>query len=105
MRDHAEVILVSIAYRLGGLGFIHLSHLPGGEDYPDAQNLGLLDQMMGLRWVHENIAAFGGDPANVTIFGESAGGISVSLHMLIPESRGYIRRAIAPATKDESKAS
>ncbi len=95
VKDNREVILVSIAYRLGGLGFLHLSHLPDGADYPDAQNLGILDQVMALRWVHENIAAFGGDPEKVTIFGESAGGCSVSLHMLIPESRSYIRRVIA----------
>ena len=95
VRDNGEVIFVSIAYRLGGLGFLHLSHLPDGKDYPDAQNLGLLDQMMALKWVHENITAFGGDPDNVTIFGESAGGGSVTLLPLIPEARGYIRRVIA----------
>ena len=95
VRDNGDVILVSISYRLGGLGFIHLSHLPDGKDYPDAQNLGMMDQVMALKWVHENIAAFGGDPDNITIFGESAGGCSVSLHMLIPESRSYIRRVIA----------
>lgn len=93
--DNGEVILVSIAYRLGGLGFLHLSHLPDGAEYPDAQNLGLLDQVLALKWVHENIAAFGGDPENVTIFGESAGGCSVTLLPLIPEARGYIRRVIA----------
>ena len=95
VRDNGEVILVSIAYRVGGLGFIHLSHLSGGEEYPDAQNLGILDQMMALKWVHENIAAFGGDPDNVTIFGESAGGCSVTLLPLIPEARGYFHRVIA----------
>ena len=95
IRDNGDVILVSITYRLGGLGFIHLSHLPDGKDYPDSQNLGILDQMMGLKWVHENIAAFGGDPDNVTVFGESAGGISATLHSLIPESRRYIRRVIS----------
>ena len=95
VRDNGEVILVSIAYRVGGLGFLHLSHLPDGADYPDSQNLGILDQMMALKWVHENIAAFGGDPDNVTIFGESAGGCSVTLLPLIPEARGYFHRVIA----------
>lgn len=95
VRDNGDVILVTTAYRLGGLGFLHLKHLPDGKDYPDAQNLGLLDQMMALKWVHENIAAFGGDPDNVTIFGESAGGGSVTLLPLIPEARGYFRRVIA----------
>ena len=94
VRDNGDVILITIAYRLGGLGFIHLSHLPDGKDYPDAQNLGMLDQMMALKWVHENIAAFGGDPDNVTLFGESAGGASVTLLPLIPEARGYLRRVI-----------
>ena len=46
---------VTIAYRLGPFGFLHLSHLPDVKDYPDAQNLGLLDQLMALKWVHENI--------------------------------------------------
>ena len=95
VRDNSEVIFVSIAYRLGGLGFIHLSHLPDGKDYPDAQNLGLLDQTMALKWVHENIAAFGGDPENVTIFGESAGCGSVTMLPLIPEARCYFRHVIA----------
>ena len=95
VKDNGDVILVSIAYRLGGLGFIHLKHLPDGGDYPDAQNLGILDQVMALKWVHENIAAFGGDPDNVTIFGESAGGGSVTLLPLIPEARGYFHRVIA----------
>ena len=93
--DNGDVIFVSIAYRLGGLGFIHLSHLADGADYPDAQNLGLLDQAMALQWVHANIAGFGGDPDNVTIFGESAGGCSVTLLPLMAEARGCIRRVIA----------
>ena len=95
VRDNGEVILVTIAYRLGGLGFLHLSHLPDGAEYPDSQNLGIMDQMMALKWVHENIEGFGGDPENVTIFGESAGGGSVTVLPLIPEARGYFRRVIA----------
>ena len=70
--ENPDVIVVTVAYRLAAYGFMRLSHLPDGADYPDAQNLGIMDQMMGLKWVHENIAAFGGDPDNVTIFGESA---------------------------------
>ena len=83
VKENPDVILVSVEYRLGVFGFFHLSHLPDGGDYPDAQNLGLLDQVMALKWVHENIAAFGGDPDNVTIFGESAGGASVTSLPLI----------------------
>jgi len=95
IQENPEVILVSIEYRLGIFGFFHLSHLPDGADYPDAQNLGLMDQMMALKWVHENIAGFGGDPDNVTIFGESAGGGSVSLLPLIEGSHNYFQRVIA----------
>ena len=95
VKENPEVIVVSVAYRLGVLGFFHLSHLPDGKDYPDAQNLGLMDQMMALKWVHENIAFFGGDPDNVTIWGESAGGASVSLLPLIEGSHQYFKRVIA----------
>ena len=95
LTDNPDVILVTVAYRVGALGFCHLSHLPGGEQYPDAQNNGILDQIMALKWVHENIAAFGGDPDNVTIFGQSAGGGSVSTLSVIPEARQYFQRVIA----------
>ena len=95
IHENPDVILVTLEYRLNVFGFFHLSHLPDGGDYPDAQNLGLLDQVMALKWVHENIAAFGGDPDNVTIFGESAGGASVTLLPLIDGSQKYFRRVIA----------
>ena len=94
VQENPDVILVSVEYRLNVFGFFHLSHLPDGGDYPDAQNLGLLDQVMALKWVHENIAAFGGDPDNVTIFGESAGGASVTLLPLIDGAQKYFRRVI-----------
>lgn len=93
--EHPEVIVVTIAYRLGVMGFLHLSHLPDGREYPDAQNLGLLDQVKALKWVHENIEAFGGDPDNVTIWGESAGAGSCTLLPLIPGSQQYFHRLIA----------
>ena len=95
VQENQDVILVSIEYRMNVFGFLHLSHLPDGGDYPDAANLGLMDQMQALKWVHENIAAFGGDPDNVTIFGQSAGGGSVSLLPLVEGSHKYIRRVIA----------
>jgi para-nitrobenzyl esterase len=94
LRENPDVIVVTVAYRLAAYGFMHLSHLPDGKDYPDAQNLGIMDQMMGLKWVHENIAGFGGDPDNVTIFGESAGGSSCALLSLIEEAHKYFKRAI-----------
>ena len=95
VRENQDVIAVSIAYRVGFFGFLHLSHLPDGKDYPDAQNLGIMDQMMALKWIHENIAAFGGDPDNVTIFGESAGGGSVTTLPLVEGSHKYFHRVIA----------
>ena len=95
VKENPDVIFVSIEYRLGVFGFLHLSHLPDGKDYPDAQNLGLMDQMMALKWIHENIAGFGGDPDNVTIWGESAGADSVTTLPLIEGSHKYFRRVIA----------
>jgi len=95
VKENPDVIVVSIEYRVGVFGFFHLSHLPDGADYPDAQNLGLMDQMMALKWIHENIAGFGGDPDNVTIFGESAGGGSVTLLPLVEGSHEYFQRVIA----------
>ncbi len=90
-----DLVLVTVGYRTGLMGFVDFSSVPGGEDYPDAPNLGLLDQIEALRWVRRNIAAFGGNPDNVTIFGESAGGGSVSLLPIIPQARGLFRRVIA----------
>ena len=95
MKENPDVIVVTIAYRLGVMGFLHLSHLSDGKDYQDSQNLGLLDQKMALKWVHENIAGFGGDPDNVTIFGESAGAASCTLQPLVPGSQKYFKRLIA----------
>ena len=94
-QENPDVIFCSIEYRLGVFGYLHLSHLPDGGDYPDAQNLGPMDQMMALKWIHENISGFGGDPDNVTVFGESAGAGSVSTLLLIEGSQKYIKRIIA----------
>ena len=95
VKENPDVIFVSITYRLGFLGFLHLSHLPDGKDYPDAPNLAIMDQMMALKWIHENIASFGGDPDNVTLFGESAGGESVTTLPLVKGSHKYFKRVIA----------
>lgn len=92
---HPEVVLVTIAYRIGLFGFLDLSYLKGGEAYEDAPNLGILDQIEALRWVQRNGKAFGGDVNNVTIFGESAGGGSVSLLPIIKEAKGLFHRVIA----------
>ncbi len=87
------VVLVTLNYRLGALGFLEL----GGLDpsYSGSGNVGLLDQVAALEWVRANIASFGGDPQDVTIFGESAGGMSVSLLMAMPRARGLFHRVVA----------
>ena len=95
VKVHPEVVLVSVNYRLGLLGFLDLSSLPDGKDYARSANLGILDQVEALRWVKRNIAAFGGDPDNVTILGHSAGAGSVSLLASIDEAQGLFRRVIA----------
>ena len=95
VKENPDVIFVTLAYRVSFFGFLHLSHLPDGKDYQDAANLGLMDQLMALKWVHENIAGFGGDPDNVTIWGESAGGGSCSLLPLVKGSHKYFKRVIA----------
>ena len=92
---HPEIVLVTIAYRIGLLGFMDFSEVPGGEAYAESGNLGLLDQVCALRWIHENIPAFGGDPENVTVSGESAGGGSVTLLPLISSARGLFSRVIS----------
>ena len=89
------VILVSIAYRVGKLGFLALPELSGENPEGVSGNYGILDQIAALKWVQDNIAAFGGDPAKVTIFGESAGGISVSMLCASPLAKGLFRGAIS----------
>lgn len=88
------VVLVSVAYRLGELGFMAHPELTA-EQHGHSGNYGLLDQIAGLQWVKRNIAAFGGDPSRVTIFGESAGGISVSMLSASPLAKGLFRGAIS----------
>ena len=95
IEKYPDVILVTVEYRLGILGFIDFSSVPGGDEYSTSGNLGLLDQVCALQWIKKNISAFGGDPDNITIFGESAGAGSVSLIPLINEADGLYRRVIA----------
>jgi para-nitrobenzyl esterase len=89
-----DVVYVSFNYRVGVLGFSDLSAYSTSER-PIESNLGLRDQVAALQWVRDNVAAFGGDPSNVTIFGESAGGTSVTTLMAMPAARGLFHRAIA----------
>lgn len=86
------VIVVNVAYRLGALGF--LAHPALLDSSGAAGNYGIMDQQAGLRWVRDNIGVFAGDPNNVTIFGESAGGMSVMTHLASPLSRGLFAKAI-----------
>ncbi len=88
LASKGDVVVVTINYRLGALGFLHLDAFPGSG------NCGVLDQVAALEWVRDNIAAFGGDPANVTIFGESAGGMSVGTLLGTPAARGLFHHAV-----------
>lgn len=90
---HGDVVVVTINYRLGLLGFAHLDEATGGR-IPASGNEGLLDQAKALAWVRENIARFGGDPANVTVFGESAGGMSTGTLLALPTAKGLFHKAI-----------
>ncbi|MHC4426523.1 MAG: carboxylesterase/lipase family protein [Planctomycetota bacterium] len=89
------VVLVSINYRLGPLGFFAHPLLSQESEHGVSGNYGILDQICALKWVQNNIAAFGGDPDNVTIFGESAGGAAVYILCASPLTRGLFHRAIA----------
>ena len=90
---HGDVVVVTINYRLGIFGFANLKEVTGGK-IPATGNEGLLDQAKALSWVQDNIDLFGGDPNNVTIFGESAGGMSTGGLLALPEARGLFHKAI-----------
>ena len=88
------VILVAFNYRLGRLGFFAFPALSGEHPDEPKGNYAYMDQVAALKWVQQNIAAFGGDPNNVTIFGESAGGVSVHTLLTLPLARGLFQKAI-----------
>ena len=90
--NNSDIVVVSINYRLGALGFADLTHL--GDEFATSNINGTLDQIAALQWVQNNIAAFGGDPNRVTIAGESAGGFSVATLMACPGAGGLFHRAI-----------
>lgn len=92
--ERGDVVLVTIQYRLGALGWLDLESM-GGAAYRQSRNVGLLDQRLALAWVRDNIARFGGDSGNVTIFGESAGGSSVTTLLLMPVAQGLFHKVIA----------
>lgn len=89
------IIYVSVEYRLGALGFMSHPELSKESSLGISGNYGILDQIAALRWIHDNIGAFGGDPDKVTIAGESAGGISVSILCASPLAKGLFRGAIS----------
>ena len=88
-----DVVVVNVNHRLNIFGFLHLADI-GGAEWAHSGNAGMLDIVAALRWVRDNIAAFGGDPGNVTIFGESGGGGKVSVLLAMPEARGLFHRAV-----------
>jgi para-nitrobenzyl esterase len=90
---NGDEVVVTINYRLGALGFLYLADL-GGKEKELSSNCGLLDQVAALQWVRANIAAFGGDPDNVTIFGESAGAMSIGTLLAMPVAKGLFQKAI-----------
>jgi para-nitrobenzyl esterase len=91
---HKQVLVVTIAYRLGPLGFLALPELTRESAHQSSGNYGLMDQIAALEWIQRNIAAFGGDPKRVTIAGQSSGAISVSVLMASPRAAGLFQRAI-----------
>ncbi len=94
-----DVVLVTVNHRLTVFGYLYLAGI-GGEKYANSSNLGNLDIIASLEWVRDNIAAFGGDPGNVTIFGQSGGGGKVSSLMAMPAAKGLFHRAIVESGAD-----
>jgi para-nitrobenzyl esterase len=88
-----DVVVVTVNHRLNAFGYLYLADL-GGAKYAHASNVGMLDIVAALRWVHDNISNFGGDPANVTIFGQSGGGAKVSTLLAMPGAKGLFHRAV-----------
>lgn len=88
------VVVVTVNHRISGFGFLYLAEL-GGPEFAESGNAGMLDLVLALRWVRDNIAEFGGDPGNVTLFGDSGGGAKCAVLMAMPAARGLFRRAWA----------
>lgn len=93
VEEHPDVVLVTANYRLGMMAWPDFTDIPGGEEYTDL-NLGIRDHILALEWVQENIEGFGGDPDNVTIYGESAGGMSTACLLVSPMAEGLFNNVI-----------
>jgi para-nitrobenzyl esterase len=93
LAKRGDVVIVTVNHRLGPVGYCYLGEL-AGEEFAASGNAGMLDLVAALEWVRDNIAAFGGDPGNVTIFGESGGGAKVSVLMAMPAASGLFHKAI-----------
>lgn len=93
LAKRGDIVLVSVNYRLGALGFMNLKEITSGK-IPSTGNEGLLDQVAALEWVQDNIAAFGGNPDNITVFGFSAGGMSIGTLLAMSAARGKFHKAI-----------
>jgi para-nitrobenzyl esterase len=93
-------VVVAANYRVGALGYLHLADL-GGPGWAGCSNLGLQDQVAALRWVRDNIAAFGGDPGNITVAGESAGAFSIGSLLAVPAAAGTFHKAILSSGSTE----
>ena len=108
LASRGDVVVVTVNYRLGALGFLHVGKVLGAE-FGGSGNSGILDQVAAINWVRDNIASFGGDPENITLFGESAGGMSIATLLGVPGVGRLIRNAIpqsgaADAVKDAGAA-
>jgi para-nitrobenzyl esterase len=95
-RKH-DVVVVGINHRLNIFGFLYLAQL-GGAKYVDSGNLGMRDAVLALQWVRDNVANFGGDPGNITIFGESGGGFKVNTLLAMPAAKGLFHKAIVESS-------
>lgn len=93
LASRKDVVVVTINYRLGALGFMSHPAVAAANNSKTAGNYGTMDQILALEWVRDNIAKFGGDPANVMVFGESAGAVNTSLLLTIPSAKGLFHRA------------
>jgi para-nitrobenzyl esterase len=91
-RKH-DVVVVTVNHRLNVLGYCYVGHL-GGAEFAQSGNVGMLDLVLALNWVRDNIARFGGDPDNVTLFGQSGGGVKVSVLLAMPAPKGLFHKAI-----------